>query len=78
MIGHKFNLYQKCKSEGLLLTTSLICIQKEIKMDENEASYWFSGGVLEELDAIIESCEKTIERLSNENDISERDLRGCL
>jgi hypothetical protein len=47
-------------------------------MDENEASFWFnSGGVLEELDAIIESCEKTIERLSNENDITERDLRGC-
>jgi hypothetical protein len=48
-------------------------------MDENEASYWFNGGgVLEQLDAIIESLEKTIERLSNENDISERDLRGCL
>jgi hypothetical protein len=47
-------------------------------MDEREASYWFSGGVIEELDAIIESCEKTIERLSKENDITERELRGCL
>jgi hypothetical protein len=47
-------------------------------MDENEASYLFNGSsVIEELDSIIESCEKTIERLSNENDISERDLRGC-
>ena len=46
-------------------------------MDSQEASYWFSDGVIEELDSIIESCEKTIERLSNENDITERDLRGC-
>ena len=45
-------------------------------MDENEASYWFSGGVIEELDSIIESCDKTIERLSNENDITEQSLRG--
>ena len=46
-------------------------------MDEKEACYWFSGGVIEELDAIIESCEKTIERLSKENDVTERELRGC-
>ena len=45
-------------------------------MDSQEASYWFSGGVIEELDSIIESCEKTIERLSKENDITEQSLRG--
>ena len=46
-------------------------------MDEKEAHCWFSGGIIEELDAIIESCEKTIERLSKENDVTERELRGC-
>lgn len=47
-------------------------------MDEKEAHCWFSGGILVELDSIIESCEKTIERLNKENDITERELRGCL
>ena len=61
-------------------------------MDSQEASYWFDGSgddkemdrlerlkqvVKKQVDSIVESREKTIERLSKENDITERELRGC-
>ncbi len=46
-------------------------------LQDFETSQLFNGGgVIEELDSIIESCEKTIERLSKENDITEQSLRG--
>lgn len=59
-------------------------------MDEKEACYWFSGGddkemdrldrlkqvVKKQVDFIIESREETIERLNEEDDITEQSLRG--